>query len=300
VNGVNRRLPVVLLWNPPEWAPVPGLRETCEIIYDRSRLPEAAAVVFHVPTLGAVLRLPKPAGQRWVAWSMESSAMYPALADPGFLRAFDLTMTYRLDSDVPVPYFDSDLLAALASPPVAKTAAAPAVLFISNAEERSGRTEYARELMRHLAVDSYGRCHNNRTLAEDRGRATLREVIRRYRFTLAFENSIAEDYVTEKFFAPLVAGSVPVYLGAPNVAGFAPGERCYLDVRDFAGPRELAAHLTALAADEEEYAGLLAWKSRPLRDGFVRLVATCSRPPFQRLGEKLGASARPPNLWSSS
>ena len=36
--------------------------------------------------------------------------------------------------------------------------------------------------MRHLAVDSYGRCLNNRTLEEDHGRATLREVIRRYRF----------------------------------------------------------------------------------------------------------------------
>ena len=92
-----------------------------------------------------------------------------------------------------------------------------------------------RELMRHLAVDSFGRCLNNRTLEEDGGSATLREVIRGYRFTLAFENSIAADYVTEKLFNPLAAGSVPVYLGAPNVADFAPGERCYLDVRDFAG-----------------------------------------------------------------
>jgi hypothetical protein len=289
VNGVNWGLPIVLLWNPPEWAPAPGLRETCEITHDRSRLPTAGAVVFHVPTLPAVLRLPKPAGQRWVAWSMESAAMYPALDDPRFLSAFDLTMTYRLDSDVPVPYFEPGLLAALVEPPAAKTAAAPAVLFLSNPGERSGRTEYARELMRHLAVDSYGHCLRNRMLPEDRGRITKREVIRRYRFTLAFENSIAEDYVTEKFFAPLAAGSVPVYLGAPNVARFAPGERSYLDVRDFAGPRALASHLTALAADEEAYAGLLAWKRRPLREDFVRLFTACSTLPFHRLGEKLGA-----------
>lgn len=280
-------MPVLLLWNPPLWAPAPGPRETHEITCDRSRLPEAAAVVFHIPTLPSVLRLPKPAGQIWVAWSMESAAMYPALDDPGFLRAFDLTMTYRLDSDVPVPYFEPGLLAGLAVPPAPKVEPAPAVLFISNAGERSGRTEYARELMRHLAVDSYGRCLRNRTLAEDRGHTTLREVIRRYRFTLAFENSIATDYVTEKFFAPLSAGSVPVYLGAPNVARFAPGEDCYLDVRDFAGPRELAAHLTALAADEEAYARLLAWKRRPLREEFTRLFETFSRPPFQRLAEKL-------------
>jgi hypothetical protein len=291
VNGVNPGLPLVLLWNPPEWAPAPGSGETCEITRDRSRLPEAGAVVFHVPTLPPVLRLPKPAGQRWVAWSMESAAMYPVLADPAFLRAFDLTMTYRLDSDVPAPYFEPGLLAELAAPPAPKVEPAPAVLFMSNAGERSGRTEYARELMRHLAVDSYGRCLNNRRLPEDRGRATLRGVIRHYRFTLAFENSIAEDYVTEKFFAPLSEGSVPVYLGAPNVARFAPGERCYLDVRDFAGPRELAAHLNALAANEAAYAELLAWKHRPPREGFLRLFNAFSRPPFLRLGETLGASA---------
>ena len=285
---------LLLLWNPPAWAPAAGARGArgeCAVLYeitaDRSRLPAAAAVVFHVPTLPATLRLPKPAGQLWVAWSMESAAMYPQLADSQFLRAFDLTMTYRLDSDVPVPYFEPGLLADLAVPPAPKTAAAPAVLFLSNAEERSGRTEYAAELMRHLSVDSYGRCLNNRKLAEDRGRATLREVIRRYRFTLAFENSIAPDYVTEKFFAPLAAGSVPVYLGAPNVGDFAPGERCYLDVRDFAGPRELAAHLAALATDEAAYAGMLAWKRRPLRSDFVRRVEACSRPPFDRLAERI-------------
>lgn len=244
-------------------------------------------MVFHIPTLPSPLRLPKPAGQLWVAWSMESAVMYPVLDDPWFLRPFDLTMTYRLDSDVPVPYFEPGLLAALAEPPSPKPERSPAVLFMSNAGERSGRTEYARELMRHLAVDSYGRCLNNRILPEDRGRDTLRRVIRDYRFTLAFENSIDRDYVTEKFFAPLAAGSVPVYLGAPNVSDFAPGEHCHLDVRDFAGPRELADHLNALAADEAAYSEMLAWKRRPLRKEFSSLYDRCSRPSFQRLAEKL-------------
>lgn len=291
MNGVNRSVPVVLLWNPPAWAPEPGSQAGYEITFDRSRLPEAAAVVFHVPTLPAVLRLPKPEGQIWVAWSMESAAMYPVLDDPQYLSAFDLTMTYRLDSDVPVPYFEPGLLDCLTMPPKLKSEPAPAVLFLSNAVERSGRTEYARELMRHLAVDSYGRCLNNRKLENDRGRATLRESIRGYRFTLAFENSVAADYVTEKFFAPLVAGSVPVYLGAPNIKDFAPGETCYLDVRDFAGPRDLAAHLIALAADEDAYGAMLAWKRQPLREEFVQLVAAYSSSPFDRLGQRLAIGA---------
>jgi hypothetical protein len=290
VKGVNPRQlgqPVVLLWNPPLWAPRPGRWEECSITHDRARLPEARAVVFHIPTLGPVLRLPKPAGQVWVAWSMESAVMYPVLADAQYLLPFDLTMTYRFDSDLPVPYFEPQLLEDLATPPSAKTESAPAVLFLSNEGERSGRTEYLRELMRHLEVDSFGRALRNRTLALDRGRETLRRVIRGYRFTLAFENSIDTDYVTEKFFGPLGAGSVPVYLGAPNIEDFAPGAGCYVDVRAFAGPRELAAHLSALAADEAAYAQLQAWRARPLLPEFRRRLSLASASPFRRLAQAL-------------
>jgi hypothetical protein len=127
--------------------------------------------------------------------------------------------------------------------------------------------------MRHIAVDSYGRCLRNRTLPRDDGRETKLATIARYKFTLAFENSIARDYVTEKFFDPLVAGSVPVYLGAPEVAAFAPGERCYIDATDFDGPAALARHLQRVAADKEAYAQLLAWKADGPDAAFRALVA---------------------------
>jgi hypothetical protein len=32
------------------------------------------------------------------------------------------------------------------------------------------------------------------------------EVIKRYKFTMAYENSYAEDYVTEKIYGPLCVG----------------------------------------------------------------------------------------------
>ena len=63
------------------------------------------------------------------------------------------------------------------------------------------------------------------------------QTIAGYKFTLAFENAVAEDYVTEKLYHPLVAGSVPVYLGAPNVGQLVPASDCYIDVNDFSGPQ---------------------------------------------------------------
>ena len=39
----------------------------------------------------------------------------------------------------------------------------------------------------------------------------------RYKFTLAMENYVCEDYTTEKLWRPLRLGSVPIVFGAPNV-----------------------------------------------------------------------------------
>ena len=83
-------------------------------------------------------------------------------------------------------------------------------MLVRGRRETSGRTDYARELMRRMEVHSYGRVLRNRQLDTDRGVESKLETIASHRFTLAFENAIAEDYVTEKLYDPLVAGSVPV------------------------------------------------------------------------------------------
>jgi len=256
-------------------------------LFDRDRAAGADVVVFHIPTLWHEPDPRKRRAQKWVAWSMESDVNYPRLADPAFMRRFDLTMTYRRDSDVWTPYLGVGMLDALRTPPQPKTPEAPAVYFASNDRDRSGRRAYVAALMEHLAVDSYGRSLRNRTVEQDDGRSTKLATIARYKFTLAFENSISLDYVTEKFFDPLLAGSVPVYLGAPNIADYAPGEHCYVNAADFAGPAELAAYLRHLQHDDREYARFLAWKTQPLRPAFVQLVEQTRRHPLCRLAELL-------------
>ncbi len=272
-DGAESKL--ILFFN-PDWISVPEegaiCSGRCELTFDRARFDKADAVIFHIPSLPRPLRLRKRRGQRWVALSMESDVNYPQLLHAKFMAWFDYTMTYRLDSDFPAIYLDPQVVVDLFKPAQPKTADAAAVYIASNLDDRSGRTDYVREMMRHMPIDSYGRCLQNRTLPDDRGRRTKLETIAGYRFTLAYENSISRDYVTEKFFDPLIAGSVPVYLGAPNIADFAPGDHCYIDATDFDGPRALASHLLELAHDDEAYRKYLAWKDQPPRDEFDRLV----------------------------
>jgi hypothetical protein len=276
--------PLVVLYN-SAWGRWPDVDGTdCEFSTDRARLAEAAAVVFHIPTLTPVDRPIKYPGQWWVAWSMESDVTCPALADPAFMRHFELTMTYRRDASVWCPYFDGATAANLLRPPQPKTAAAPAVLVQSSRYNLSGRVQYAAELMKRVKVHSYGAVLRNQPWPiDDTGSDAKLRLIGQHKFTLAFENSIAVDYVTEKLYDALVAGSVPVYLGAPNVRDLAPADGCFIDATDFAGPEALAAYLNHLAADDTAYARYLEWKTRGLSPRFLNLVAKVRRAPFQRL-----------------
>lgn len=108
--------------------------------------------------------------------------------------------------------------------------------------------------------------------------------------TRASSLTIARDYVSEKFFDPLFTGSVPVYLGAPNAADFAPGDRCYINTADFPSPRRLAETLRWLAADEAAYQAYLRWKNEPFRPAFLRLLAGTEAHPLTRLARRLAGT----------
>jgi hypothetical protein len=251
-----------------------GCTGNWEITSDPSRFEEASAIVFHIPTMPTWSTVKKLPWQKWIAWSAESDVYYAHLRYEKFMARFDLTMTYRLDSDVPMLYVDPFIAEQLRKRPVPKTTDALAALFASNARERSGRSKYLIELMGYIKVDSYGKWKPNRVIAHDSGRQTKLDTIARYKFTLAFENSFSKDYVSEKLFDPLIAGSVPVYQGTSNIQDFAPSDHCFINVDDFRGPRELAAYLRMLDGDPVRYEAYLAWKDRPFRRSFVDLVET--------------------------
>ena len=87
-----------------------------------------------------------------------------------------------------------------------------------------------------------------------RGVATSKaEVLSQYRFAVCFENMVLRGCITEKLFDCLYVGTVPVYLGAPEIADVVPPE-CFIDMRRFSDFDALREHLLELSeADVHEY-----------------------------------------------
>lgn len=285
---------LILLYN-DFWTPVPGsaFAELPEVEFttDRRRLREAAAVVFHLPIGWQIKDAVKYPGQLWVGFTMESTARTPVLGNRAAMRAFDLQMNFSRSSDIWTPYLPSlaDWESALAAALPVPTETAPAVLLQSARTDQWGRDGYLTELMSYLKFDSYGRFLHNRDLpGPDQGGDTKMALLRKYRFTLGFENTVEDDYVTEKFFQPLLAGSVPVYYGAPNVETYAPGDNSFIDASKHT-PRQLADLLRELAADEGEWSKYLEWRKSPLRPAFVELLKAAAEDPYLRLGRLVKA-----------
>ena len=294
---MNELEPIILFYNAffgsaPDVSKLDAA-DRAAFIWDRSLFAKADAVVFHVPdlmfnspNLNDFAVLQKPPGQLWVARTMESAVNYPILKHPAFMARFDIVMSYERTADIWLSYCPdrASWLEALSQPLPMKTEAAPLVMFQSNPINRSGRNEYATELMTKIQVDSYGRFLNNKALpGADKGRATKLATIARYKFCLSLENALEADYVTEKLFDPLLVGTVPVYRGAPNVDRFAPGEHAFINANDFSGPSELAGYLKELAGDDEAYRKFFQWRERPFLPSFEANLEANRVRPFAKL-----------------
>ncbi|BCG89158.1 alpha-1,3-fucosyltransferase [Mesorhizobium sp. 113-3-9] len=257
---------------------------------DKRRISEAAAVVCHIPNFREIGDACKYPGQYWVAWSMESRQNHSRIADPKIMQHFDLTMTHESGSDVWVPYLPPKQWweEILAKPIGPKTEEAPVALFQSAGLNHSGRVDLATELSRHIKIDSYGRHFNNRSIiGPDLGQKTKIETIARHKFCFATENSIEPDYVTEKIYDAFAAGTVPIYLGAPNVDEFVPANS-YIDANAFPNARDLAAYLQHLIETPQDYETYFAWRSTPLPDSLVKRLQGLEIPAFCRLMNLVG------------
>ena len=75
-----------------------------------------------------------------------------------------------------------------------------------------------------------------------------RQVLEKYKFAICFENSIASGWITERIFDCFLAGSVPVYLGDPNITSRIP-KNTFVDMRDFSSYEDLYAYMKSMTKE---------------------------------------------------
>ncbi len=202
-----------------------------------------------------------------VGFSAESIRNYPHQFD--HLSDYDISMSYRLNSDVPYTYINfaqgtpKDLLNLLAETNSTWKSREKAVLFAArNCNSKNQREQLVKMLQKFVRVDSVSSCLNNKKWPSDIPRTDKRTLSKRYMALLAAENSVDDDYVSEKVYDGLVAGAVPIYYGAPNVDQFVPSDSIikvpYPLTDD--GVKQVAQRIEKVFNSEEEYNRLTHFK----------------------------------------
>ncbi|KAH9496717.1 hypothetical protein Btru_009770 [Bulinus truncatus] len=177
--------------------------------------------------------------------------------------AFNLTATYRLDSDLFLPYgkliFNPGSQGKMPNYyEIAKKKKKMAVWIVSHCEADSGRDEYVKQMQKFIDVDIFGEC--GKTCPES-GTMCSADIPLNYRYYLSFENSLCEDYVTEKFFKMFRADNhiIPVVRGSFDYNQHMPRDT-FINAADFKSAADLAEFLKHLADDNVSYGRYLEVK----------------------------------------
>ncbi|XP_068195294.1 4-galactosyl-N-acetylglucosaminide 3-alpha-L-fucosyltransferase 9-like [Antennarius striatus] len=198
-------------------------------------------------------QLPRPSFQKWV-WMNKESPKHTRLI-PGAEKLFNLTSTYRFDSDIPQPY--GSIVAEESQGDLALPIKDKLVCWIvSNWHKYHERFIYYNEFRKHINIVVFGKKFGGHISREEYHR-----IIASCKFYLSFENSIFKDYISEKFYNALSLGTVPVVLGPPrdNYERIIQGD-AFIHVNDFNSSKELADYLLLLDKNEAKYLKYFEWR----------------------------------------
>ena len=191
--------------------------------------------------------------------------------DPGvgmkWVGLFNWTMTYRLDSDIVYKYaniLERENKTELVSKNYGKIfdeKVDKAVWFVSHCKTHSMREHYVREMQLVMGIDIFGGCgvpapcpKRSRNIEK-----CFEGTAMKYKYYIAFENTLVEDYVTEKVFRWYNRDIIVVVRGGSNYSRILP-LGTFVDAGDFASPIELGKYLKQLAHDKERYTDILKKK----------------------------------------
>ncbi|MEQ2307865.1 hypothetical protein AMECASPLE_022528 [Ameca splendens] len=205
--------------------------EGCFITADKNFYNKSDGIVIHHRDIaGDLSNLPtsqRPPFQKWIWMNLESPSHSAQLA--GINNLFNLTLNYRQDSDIQVPY-GSIVAAETVEDFVPPSKNKLVCWIVSNWNPEHVRVQYYNELKKHIEVHAYGHAFG--------------------------------EYIADKDYIPTMAScTVPVVLGTSrqNYENFVQGD-AFIHVDDFNSPKDLAEYLLLLDKNQELYLEYFKWR----------------------------------------
>ena len=272
-------LPMIVWWTDfvPDGRRIKQCKEgSCLVTKSRTELhnPNVSVFMYYGTDIDwNDLPLPRKPQHMWALLHEESPKNNWILATEKGIGLFNFTATCSRHSSYPLHLHFLHGLQRLMQPIrwqtqlKSKGSLGQVIFMQSDCDPPSDRDSYVEELMKYIQVDSYGRCLHNKDLPDELqdpltfNSEAVMNIVGKYKFAIAFENAICNDYITEKFWRPLYAGVVPIVRGSPSVKDWAPNKKSIIVADDFPTPRDLANYLKFLDKNDAEYDKYLSWKS---------------------------------------
>ncbi|KAF5274285.1 hypothetical protein FQR65_LT04403 [Abscondita terminalis] len=279
VNDFNH--PIIIWWTPFLYEDKQVICQNlfkCVVTKNRKFQHSAAAFLFYGSNFDKYdLPLPKNLTP-WAIFHEESPKNLALFLHRESQEIFNITSTFSRNSDLPLTLqyledinsiTDVSYYRSLSEKNLLLNDISPILYIQSDCDTPIERDFFVSELMKYVKVDSYGKCLNNKELPkeltfeqtlENLYEPTFMKFVSRYKFVVAIENAVCDDYITEKLWRPLMVGSIPIYLGSPTVSDWLPHNRSAILVKDYESIVDLANFITTLNTNDTMYEEYMAHK----------------------------------------
>lgn len=270
----------------------------CSVYKPNNNPDDVKAYLFYASALNfSNLPIPRKPDVTWGLLHDESPINVDLLMYEKILSLFNYSCTFSRHSDVPFPLLNMGPLDNITSleyfvdttvKNVLLGSISPILYLQSHCDTSTERDEYVKELMKLIPVDSYGACLNNKELPNNLVSDYVNHLnddsflrfVARYKFVIAIENGVCDDYVTEKFWRAIRVGSVPIYFGSPSIRDWFPNNKSAILLEDFPTPKLLSEHIKKLLQNDILYEEYLQHKIKGVITN-RRLVDELRRRPYQ-------------------
>ncbi|XP_062597105.1 alpha-(1,3)-fucosyltransferase fut-1-like [Saccostrea cucullata] len=209
----------------------------------------------------------KKKGQIWIFFSGESP-YHTARPTRDWIDRFDLSMSYMKDSDIQMPIYgvfqksQKQFLKNYSN--ILKTKTKDAVWLTSHCKTPSRRENLVKDLGKYLSIDIFGECGDKKCGGRYEGLSKCLPLFEtNYKFYFSFENSICNQYTTEKLHSLYLEHTalIPVINGPKDATQYIP-KGTYINSQDFTNAALLAYELKQIGSNETEYIRYLKEKDK--------------------------------------